>query len=297
MDNRVLRVVAAGFGVALAAVLGLGSAAQAADPPPSVGEGSALFFEPPAGVVGQELQLFGLGFPADTDISASTTASPDPVLLGKTAEDGTFQVPYTVPHLDPGQHPVDVTAGSHEGTVQLLVLPPDGEPAPGADQFGCFIAPDTVSVGQEVVIETSGLPIDARVFLSVDSDPQVNVALGPTREPDHQAFPWIVPDIAPGQYGVSMSGFGGGGFAECETTLTVTAATAPSPEPSPSDSAPVVPVPAAATQTATPTPQAAPPELASSGAPDALPLLPWGLAALTAGLMVRNARVRRRPRA
>ncbi|MCT2084808.1 hypothetical protein M3D75_01615 [Microbacterium enclense] len=79
-------------------------ASDASSPPDAGDAAGALWFEPPAGTVGQELQLIGLGFPADTDVSVTTSASPAPTLVGKSGSNGSFTLPFTVPDLAPGQH-------------------------------------------------------------------------------------------------------------------------------------------------------------------------------------------------
>jgi hypothetical protein len=98
-------------------------------PDPDETEG-AVWFEPPAGTVGQRLQLIGLGFPADTDVLVTTSASPDPTLVGRSASDGTFTLAFTIPGLAPGQHPVEVRVGDRQGSLELLVLPAGTGPTP-----------------------------------------------------------------------------------------------------------------------------------------------------------------------
>ncbi|MGC0369126.1 hypothetical protein RKD05_001378 [Microbacterium sp. SLBN-111] len=123
-------------------------------PPPGDSDG-AVWFEPPAGTVGQNLQLIGLGFPTDSDVLVTTSASPDPTLVGKSAGDGTFTLPFAVPDLSPGQHPVQVRVGDQTATLNLFVLPSD-DSSPGNDGAHVDLTPDAAAVGEQITVLAGG---------------------------------------------------------------------------------------------------------------------------------------------
>ena len=259
----------------------------ASDPDPAPGPGAsdgAVWFEPPAGTVGQQLQLIGLDFPADTDVLVTTTASPDPILVGKSASDGTFTLPFTIPDLSPGQHQVDVRVGGQTGELNLLVLPA-GEPLPGNDGSGVHLSPDSASVGETITIFAAGVPPFQELCLLVKADPVVQACLGQTGATGDLFTSWKVPDIRPGTHQVLFVA----GQVWDSTELTIVAAGTPSPSDSPLPvSATPTPVPA---PTLTPTPA---PRLAASGTPDVGALVPWGVAALAAAAALGVARLRSR---
>ncbi len=306
MIRAVQRVVTWGVGFGLAAVFGAGGAAGAVDEPnafflpaevvasdsgptpdPGASDG-AVWFEPPAGTVGQQLQLIGLDFPADTDVLVTTTASPEPTLVGKSASDGTFTLPFTIPDLSPGQHQVDVRVGGQIGELNLLVLPA-GEPLPGNDGAGVHLSPDTASVGESITIFAAGFTPFQELCLLVKADPVVQACLGETGANGDLFTSWQVPDIRPGTHQVLFVA----GQVWDSTELTIVAAGAPSPTPSPSES----PLPVSSMLTPASTPSFAPtpvPRLAASGIPDVGALVPWGIAAVVGAIVLAAAGVRLR---
>lgn len=288
MRKTVRRVVAWGVGIGLAAVIGVAGAAGAVD-----GDG-AVWFEPPAGTVGQNLQLIGLGFPADTDVLVMTSASPDPTVVGKSAGDGTFTLPFTVPDLAPGQHQVDVRVGERAGVLNLFVLPSDSS-LPGNDGTSVELNPDAAAVGEDITVLAGNFTPFQELCVLVKADPPVTECLGMTGSDGNLYTSWKVPDIRPGKY--QMFVFTGQIFDTTE--LTILAADDPSPSPSPSDSA--SPHPSASTETPTPTSVASPtftpttaPQLAASGTPDVGGVVPWGVAALVAAAVIGVHRLRSR---
>ncbi|WP_022878195.1 hypothetical protein [Microbacterium sp. B19] len=287
MRKTVRRIVAWGIGIGLAAVFGVAGAAGAADAPPASGDG-AVWMVPPAASVGQQVQIIGLGFTPNADVYVTTSASPDPTLIGRSASDGTFTLPFTVPDLPPGQHQLDATAGSVQGGLEFMVLAPGEEP-PSSENASVQVTPNPVTPGQRVVVSAEAFPPDVAAGLRVMSDPVEYQSLGTTNDSGRILAPWTVPDLRPGTYRVFV--YAGNTVALTELTV---AEAAEEPEPAPSSTEGSSPGPqASASSSPTFTPTAAP-QLAASGTPDVGGVVPWGVAALVAAAAVGVHRLRSR---